>query len=105
MPVQKTKINVPTEEQETGITFMRNDEDMAVYTNDSTFKTLLKNRGYELPTEDVFGGITIMIPVKNLTIRANTTKPKAKRKKRTLSPEHLAKLKAGREKAKQEQEN
>ena len=103
MPTKRTKINVPSHEQETSISFMRPDANMSVNTNDSTFKTMLKKRGYELPDEDVFGGITILIPIKNLTIRANTNKPKTKRKKRTLSPEHLEKLKAGREKAKEEQ--
>lgn len=105
--------NVPNAEQETSINLLRTDEHMTIYTNDTRFKTMLNNRGYVLPEEDAFGGVTIKVPVSSLTIRTNKdpkTKVKKERKqrdpnkpKRVLTDEHKAAMQVGRAKKKAEQ--
>jgi len=91
---------IATSEQDTSINFGRDEKTLTLYSNDTTFITMLRRRGYDVSDTDSIGGVTIVIPKAALTIRANTKKVKEKvqtKPKRTISSEHLAKLKAGRE--------
>jgi hypothetical protein len=94
-------MSIATSEQDTSINFGRDEKTLTLYSNDTTFITMLRRRGYDVSDTDSIGGVTIVIPKIALTIRANTKKSKEKvqaKPKRTISPEHMAKLKAGREK-------
>lgn len=91
---------IATSEQDTSINFGREEKNLTLYSNDTTVITMLRRRGYDVSNTDSIGGVTIVIPKSALTIRAKSKKVQEKvqtKPKRTLSSEHLAKLKAGRE--------
>lgn len=73
---------------------------MALYTNDTTMITKLRKLGYDVSDTDDFGGIQISIPVNRLTIRKAEGRKASSRKGQKLSPEHIAKMQAGRKKGK-----
>lgn len=109
------KISVPSEDQETSFNRGRNEKFWTIYTNDSTEKTRLRKAGvtWNEADEDSEGGIFVKLPAKAITYRNISKMPSAKAKKerkqrdpnkpkRVLTPEHLAKLAAGRAKKKAE---
>lgn len=101
------KVNVPVEEQETSINLARSSNSMNVWTNDTTMITFLK-KFIDIKDSDygIDGAVYLDIPLDKLDIKKVLKPTPKKRKKRSdagksrvISPEHLAKLQAGREKA------
>lgn len=105
-------ISIPCSEQETVVSFSRDDERMMIYTSDSRMITKLhkllrtdsKNRKpeYKLEKQEKCEGrviaITVSAPVKLLSLRSHTLHREMSEEEKSLAADRLRKMREGKQK-------